>query len=54
MEYFKFHIDEDGAKTVYAQYRDLSKGKSAPLLVRSFPLELISDMMYTMKSLIKK
>jgi len=43
MEYFKFHIDEDGAKTVYAQYRDLSKGKSAPLLVRSFPLELISD-----------
>jgi len=43
MEYFKFHIDEDGAKTVYAQYRDLSKGKSSPLLVRSFPLDLIGD-----------
>jgi len=43
MEYFKFHIDEDGAKTVYAQYRDLAKGKSSPLLVRSFPLDLLGD-----------
>jgi len=43
MEYFKFHIDEDDAKTVYCEYRDLSKGKSSPLLVRSFPLDLIGE-----------
>jgi len=43
MEYFKFHIDEDDAKTVYCAYRDLSKGKSAPLLTRSFPIELIEE-----------
>ena len=43
MEYFKFHIDEDDAKLVYCEYRDLSKGKSSPLLVRSFPLEVIGD-----------
>jgi len=43
MEYFKFHIDEDDAKTVYCAYRDLSKGKSSPLLVRSFPLDLIGE-----------
>jgi hypothetical protein len=43
MEYFKFHIDEDDAKTVYCEYRDLSKGKSSPLLVRSFPLDIIGD-----------
>jgi hypothetical protein len=43
MEYYKFHIDEDDAKLVYCEYRDLSKGKSAPLLIRSFPLEVIAD-----------
>lgn len=43
MEYFKFHIDEDNAKTVYCNYRDLTKGKSSPLLVRSFPIELLED-----------
>lgn len=43
MEYFKFHIDEDDAKTVYCAFRDLSKGKSSPLLVRSFPLDIIGD-----------
>ena len=43
MEYFKFHIDEDDAKTVYCAYRDLSKGKSSPLLTRSFPIELIEE-----------
>jgi hypothetical protein len=43
MEYFKFHIDEDDAKTVYCAFRDLSKGKSSPLLVRSFPLDIISE-----------
>jgi hypothetical protein len=43
MKYFKFHIDEDDAKTVYCAYRDLSKGKSSPLLVRSFPIDLIGE-----------
>src|SRR5210317_124150 len=43
MEYFKFHIDEDGTETVYCQYRDLSKGKSSPLLTRSFPLNIIGE-----------
>jgi hypothetical protein len=43
MEYYKFHIDEDDAKTVYCQYRDLTKGKSAPRLIRSFPLDIIGE-----------
>ena len=43
MEYFKFHIDEDNAKTVFCAYRDLSKGKSSPRLVRSFPLDIIGE-----------
>ena len=40
MEYFKIAIDEDNAKTVYCEYRDLSKGKSSPLKVRSFPIAI--------------
>jgi len=43
MEYIKFHIDEDDARTVYCVYRDLSQGKSSPKLVRSFPLDIIAD-----------
>ena len=43
MEYYKFHIDEDNAKTVYCVYRDLTKGKSAPRLIRSFPLDIIGE-----------
>ena len=43
MEYYKFHIDEDDARTVYCVYRDLSKGKTAPRLVRSFPLDIIGE-----------
>jgi hypothetical protein len=43
MEYFKIAIDEDNAKTVYCEYRDLSKGKSSPLKVRSFPLDIIGE-----------
>ncbi len=43
MDYYKFHIDEDDAKNVYCIYRDLSKGKSSPQLIRSFPLDLVAE-----------
>ena len=43
MEYFKFHIDEDDANRLYCYYRNLSKGKSAPLIERSFPLDIIGE-----------
>ncbi len=43
MEYFKFNIDEDGAQMVYCEYRDLSKGKKAPLITRAFPLDIIGE-----------
>ena len=43
MDYYKFHIDEDDAKNVYCIYRDLSKGKSSPQLIRSFPLNLVAE-----------
>ena len=43
MEYYKFHIDEDDAKTVYCEYRELSKGKSAPLITRSYPIDIIGE-----------
>ena len=43
MEYFKFHIDEDNTKRLYCVYRDLSKGKSANKIVRSYPLETIGE-----------
>jgi len=43
MEYYKFHIDEDDANTVYCVYRDLSKGKSSPQLIRSFPLDIVGE-----------
>lgn len=43
MEYFKFHIDEDDTGLVYCAYRDLSKGKKSPLLVRSLPLDILGE-----------
>ena len=43
MDYYKFHIDEDDAKNVYCIYRDLSKGKASPQLIRSFPLDLVAE-----------
>ena len=43
MEYFKFHVDEDESKTVYCEYRDLSKGKSSPLITRAYPIDIIGE-----------
>jgi len=43
MEYYKFHIDENDAKTVYCEYRELSKGKSSPLITRSYPIDIIGE-----------
>ncbi|MDC3305052.1 hypothetical protein OAV13_00870 [bacterium] len=43
MEYYKFHIDEDNAESVYCEYRDLSKGKSSPLITRSYPIDIMGE-----------
>jgi hypothetical protein len=43
LEYYKFHIDEDNAESVYCEYRDLSKGKSSPLITRSYPIDIMGE-----------